>query len=97
MSVDLDTVTIEKLKEPSRYTVVFLNDDFTPMDFVVKVLMEVFGHTLDSAYAVMMEVHMNGKGAAGIYSYEIAQQKQLDCLALAQAQMHPLRVILEQE
>jgi len=93
---DVDTEVTIGLKEPSMYSVILLNDNYTPMDFVIQLLVQVFGHTEESAMAVTMAVHNNGKGAAGVYSYEIAQQKQIDAKTAAEQFGHPLRLVLEE-
>ncbi|MGD9341351.1 MAG: ATP-dependent Clp protease adapter ClpS, partial [Chromatiales bacterium] len=64
-----------KLKRPPLYQVVLLNDDFTPMEFVVEVLEKVFGMDRSRATRIMLEVHTRGKGVCGIYTYEIAETK----------------------
>ena len=61
---------------PNRYNVLLLNDDYTPMDFVIQLLVEVFNRTLDEATAITMKVHEEGQGIAGTYSHEVAEQKQ---------------------
>ena len=93
---DVDTETTLELKEPSMYSVILLNDNYTPMDFVIQLLVQVFGHTAESAMEVTMMVHTNGKGSAGTYSFEIAQQKQLDARTAAEQFGHPLRLVLEE-
>lgn len=91
----IETETKQEVKRPKRYNVVFLNDDFTPMDFVVLVLSSVFNRTFEESYAIMMEVHETGRGIAGTYSNEIAIMKQDETLKLAQVYDHPLTVEIE--
>ena len=74
----------EKTKEPALYSVVLLNDDYTPMQFVVDVLESVFQKSPAEAYRIMMQVHLNGRGVAGIYPWEVAETK-VDTLAVARA------------
>lgn len=93
---DVDVDTDIELKEPSQYSVILLNDDFTPMEFVIQLLVEIFGHEPLEAAMITQSVHENGKGSAGTYSLEIAQQKQLESLAAARRFEHPLRIVLEQ-
>ena len=83
------------LRRPSLWQVVLHNDDFTPMDFVVIVLMEIFEMPRKKAEAVMMDIHHKGKGIAGVYSHEIAQTKHLWLQQVAQSEGHPLLSVLE--
>ena len=87
MTTHTDTVTKEKqisaIKEPGMYKVTFFNDNVTPMDFVVQVLKEIFKHNIDRAEAIMQQIHQNGQGVAGIYTYEIAEQKGVETSVLA--------------
>jgi len=64
-----------KFKEPSQYKVVFLNDDSTPMDFVVMLMVELFKHTPETAHNLTMQIHEEGSGVVGVFSHEIAEQK----------------------
>ena len=84
-----------KLKEPPLYRVVLINDDYTPMEFVVEVLETVFGMERGKATRVMLEVHTKGKGICGIYSYEIAETKVAQVTSIAQ-QQHPLLCTMEE-
>jgi len=95
MSTDLSTDTLVKLKVPSLYKVVLLNDDYTPMDFVMQVLEEIFNKTAAQAQALCMEVHQAGKGVAGIYSKEVAEQKVYEVNTVARSYRHPLKTIAE--
>ena len=73
--VDLENRNKNKIKKPKKWQVVLYNDDYTPMEFVVEILVSIFRHNRDSAYHVMMKVHNEGKGIAGLYSKEIAITK----------------------
>ncbi len=86
-----------RLDEPPRYKVILLNDDYTTMDFVIEILMNLFAHTTDEAVAVMMKIHESGKGVCGIYPYEIAETKVVQVEQSARANGFPLRAILEEE
>ena len=86
----------QRLAPPKRWGVFLLNDDYTPMDFVVDVLQEVFGQPENRAYAVMMEVHLNGKGLCGVYTRDIAETKQQHVLTLAAEAGHPLMCTIEE-
>ena len=80
------------LREPPRYVVHILNDDFTTMDFVVKVLMEVFFKTKAEAEAIMLSVHHKGKGRVGVYSYDMAVSKVKRAMQMARDEGFPLRL-----
>jgi ATP-dependent Clp protease adaptor protein ClpS len=84
-----------KLKRPPMYRVVLLNDDYTPMDFVVEILETIFGMERTGATRVMLDVHTNGKGICGIYTYEIAETKVAQVMSIAQQQQHPLLCTME--
>ena len=85
----------EKTKEPALYGVVLLNDDYTPMQFVVDVLETVFQKSPAEAYRIMMQVHLNGRAVAGIYPWEVAETKVDTLMARARAAEHPLQAIIE--
>ena len=85
-----------KLKKPPMYRVVLINDDYTPMEFVVEVLESVFGMERNGATRVMLEVHTKGKGVCGVYSYEIAETKVAQVTTIAQQQQHPLLCTMEE-
>ena len=85
-----------KAKRPRMCNIVFYNDDYTPMDFVEFVLKRIFHlQTLD-ALALTLVVHTKGKGIAGTYTFEVAEQKQCEVLLMAKVEEHPLRVEVEQ-
>jgi ATP-dependent Clp protease adaptor protein ClpS len=84
-----------KLKAPSLYQVLLLNDDYTPMEFVVNILESVFSMERTRATQVMLEVHTKGKGMCGLFSYEIAETKVAQVMSLAQQQQHPLLCSME--
>lgn len=81
---------------PKFYAVIFHNDDYTPMEFVIQVLIELFNKPLNEAQALTLHIHNHGKGVAGIYTYEIATQKCMETLQVAQLYQHPLRVTVEE-
>ncbi len=85
-----------KLKRPSLYRVILLNDDYTPMEFVVEVLESVFGMERNKATRVMLEVHTKGKGICGVFSYEIAETKVVQVTSIAEQQQHPLLCTMEE-
>ena len=85
----------QELKEPSFYKVVLLNDDFTPMDFVVHILQKFFGKTGDDANKIMLQDHHQGSGVAGVYSHEIAETKVYLVNDYAKKNKHPLKCVME--
>ena len=85
-----------RVKRPPLYQVVLLNDDYTPMEFVVDVLEHIFGMDRTSATRVMLEVHTRGKGVCGVYTYEIAETKVAQVMTYARQQQHPLLCTMEE-
>ena len=90
----IKTLTQEKIKveEPSKYDVIFLNDEVTTFEFVVKVLTQIFNKTTDQAIALTKQIHEQGKGIVGTYIYEIAEQKGIETTLLARDEGYPLQV-----
>ena len=84
-----------KAKRPSMWNIVFYNDDYTPIDFVVFVVTKIFHRSTEDALALTLAVHTQGKGIAGTYTFEVAEQKQCEVLLIAKAEDHPLRVEVE--
>lgn len=87
--------TRSKIREPKNYIVVFYNDDFTPMDFVVFVLIRIFYLNFEEAEQLMMKVHNEGKAVIGTYSYDIAMSKTIKATSLAREEGYPLRITVE--
>jgi ATP-dependent Clp protease adaptor protein ClpS len=87
----------QKLKEPSLYKVILLNDDFTPMDFVVLVLTQFFKKTSEDATRIMLEVHTKGAGVAGVFTHEVAETKVYLVNDFAKKNKHPLKCVMEKE
>ena len=85
-----------KVKRPPLYRVVLMNDDYTPMEFVVDILETVFSMERTRATQVMLEVHTKGKGICGVFNYEIAETKVAQVTALAQQHQHPLLCTMEE-
>ena len=85
-----------KVKPPPLYRVVLLNDDYTPMEFVVDILETIFGMQRSRATQVMLEVHTKGKGVCGIYNYEIAETKVAQVMGIARQHQHPLLCTMEE-
>jgi len=90
------TETVPRVDTPKMYAVVLLNDDYTPMDFVVFVLKRFFGKKDEEAIQVMLDVHKKGSGVAGIYHLEIAEMKVMQVNQFAQLHQHPLKSSLEE-
>ncbi|MDG2241997.1 MAG: ATP-dependent Clp protease adapter ClpS [Rhodospirillaceae bacterium] len=89
--------TRPKVKKPSMYKVLMLNDDYTPMEFVVHVLERVFGKNGDDATRIMLHVHQKGVGVCGVYTYEVAETKVTQTMDMARKNQHPLQCTLEKE
>ena len=90
-----ERVKVEK-KDPTLYKVVLLNDDYTTMEFVIHVLETVFQKSPAESYRIMLHVHLNGKGIAGVYPWEIAETKAETVTAMARHAEFPLRATLEE-
>jgi len=86
-----------QIKEPKKYKVLLLNDNYSTMDFVVDILIKIFRKNIDEANAIMLNVHKNGKAVCGIYSYEIASTKVAQVQANARKAQFPLKAIMEEE
>ena len=85
-----------KKQEPKQYKVVLLNDDYTTMEFVMRVLESVFQKSPAEAYRIMMHVHLNGKGIAGVYAWEVAETKVETVINMARHAEFPLRAAIEE-
>ncbi len=91
------TKTLTRTKKPSLYRVLLLNDDYTPMEFVVYVLERFFSKTREEATTIMLHVHQNGVGLCGVFTYEVAETKVAQVLDLARRHEHPLQCTMEKE
>jgi ATP-dependent Clp protease adaptor protein ClpS len=89
--------TRPKTKRPSMYKVLMLNDDYTPMEFVVHVLERFFGKNREEATRIMLHVHQRGVGVCGVYTYEVAETKVTQVMDLARQNQHPLQCTIEKE
>ncbi|HAH09838.1 MAG TPA: ATP-dependent Clp protease adapter ClpS [Alphaproteobacteria bacterium] len=96
-STGLVTKVRPKTKKPSLYKVLMLNDDYTPMEFVVVVLERFFNKGRDDAERIMLQVHREGVGVCGVYTYEIAETKVAQVIDFARRHQHPLQCTLEKE
>jgi len=101
MSVDTDVVIDEKIKhvtkEPSKYNVIMLNDDSTPMEWVVELLKKIFRHSSESAEFLTMTIHTEGSAVVGTYKYEIAEQKTVEATNASRNHGFPLALKMEEE
>jgi ATP-dependent Clp protease adaptor protein ClpS len=86
-----------KTQRPSMYRVLLLNDDYTPMDFVVGVLCTFFHKNIDDANRIMWQVHNNGVGECGVYTYEVADTKVTQVMEYARKHQHPLQCVMEKK
>lgn len=86
-----------KTEKPSLYRVILLNDDFTPMDFVILILKKFFMKTDDEAARIMLQVHQEGAGLAGVYTFEVAETKVYSVNEFSQRHKHPLKCTMEKE
>jgi ATP-dependent Clp protease adaptor protein ClpS len=91
------TRTKPKTKKPSMYKVLMLNDDYTPMEFVVYVLERFFNKQREDATRIMLHVHQRGIGICGVYSYEVAETKVTQVMDFARQNQHPLQCTLEKD
>lgn len=88
-------LTRTKTKKPSLYRVLLLNDDYTPMEFVVHVLERFFNKSIEEATEIMLHVHQNGVGQCGVFTYEVAETKVTMVMDFARKHQHPLQCVME--
>jgi ATP-dependent Clp protease adaptor protein ClpS len=93
----IDEKIVVSLQPPKMWKVVFLNDNETPMELVIELLTSIFRHSEDRAREITMEIHNEGSAIAGIYTYEIAEQRGLEATQIARTNGSPLRIQVEQE
>ena len=93
--IGVATQTRTRTKKPSPYKVLMLNDDFTPMEFVVLVLQRFFSMNMEDATRVMLHVHQRGVGVCGVFSYEVAETKVTQVIDFARENQHPLQCTME--
>ena len=91
------TKTRQKLEKPKLYKVILLNDDYTPMEYVVKLIKTVFSRNEEDAVNIMLMVHKKGSGVCGVYTKEIAETKVFTVTNRAKSDQHPLKCIMEPE
>lgn len=95
--VQIDEKIEQIVKEPSKFNVIFHNDDRTPMEFVVELLMSIFKHTQHTAEELTLKIHNEGSATVGVYSYEIAESKGVEATTLSRASGFPLVITVEEE
>jgi ATP-dependent Clp protease adaptor protein ClpS len=91
------TKTRPKVKKPSLYKVLLLNDDYTPMEFVVHILEKFFAKNREDAVEVMLHVHRHGVGICGVFTYEVAETKVAQVIEFSRRHQHPLQCTMEKE
>ena len=100
-NLDTDVLIDEKVKvvttEPEKYRVILLNDDVTPMDFVINILVSIFKHSTDTATDLTLKIHKEGSAIVGVYTYEIAEQKGIEATNESRQHGFPLQVKIESE
>ena len=96
---DIQTLTREKIKldEPGLYDVIFLNDNITTTEFVVRILKQIFGKTQEQAEAITTKVHTDGQGVVGTYVHEVAEQKGIEATLLARQENMPLQIKVKKQ
>jgi ATP-dependent Clp protease adaptor protein ClpS len=96
-TVEQKNKVTDKIKAPGKYKVVVCNDDVTPVEFVISMLVAIFRHSEKSALELTLAIHNSGSAVAGIFSHEVAEQKSLDATNLARASGYPLIIKVEPE
>ena len=91
------TKTKTRTKRPNLYRVLLLNDDYTPMEFVVHILEKIFGKSREDAVEVMLHVHRHGVGICGVFTFEVAETKVTQVIEFARRHQHPLQCTMEKE
>jgi ATP-dependent Clp protease adaptor protein ClpS len=95
--VKIEEKVVVNLQPPKMWKVIFLNDDQTPMELVIELLTGVFKHTESRAKEITLEIHNSGSAVAGVYTFEIAEQRGIEATNIARANGSPLRIQVEQE
>ena len=95
--IKIDEKISQKIEEPSKYKVVMLNDDSTPMEWVIEILKLIFKHSQETAEKITLTIHNEGSGIVGVYSYEIAEQKTTEAVTASRERGFPLVIKMEKE
>jgi ATP-dependent Clp protease adaptor protein ClpS len=96
-SIGAATKTRTRTKRPNLYRVLLLNDDYTPMEFVVLILQEVFNKSREDAWTIMLHVHQKGVGECGVFPFEVAETKVTRVMDIARKNQHPLQCVMEKQ
>jgi ATP-dependent Clp protease adaptor protein ClpS len=99
MSADIQTLTKEKIKleEPGLYDVIFINDNITTQEFVIRVLKQIFNKSQEQADAIMKKIHDSGQGIVGSYVHEVAEQKGIEATLVARQEGMPLQIKVKKQ
>ena len=97
IEIEIDEVINEKITEPSKYKVIFFNDDATPIDWVIEVLHNIFKHPIEQAEKLTVQIHTEGSSTVGIYTYEVAEQKAVEATTASRERGYPLQIKVEEE
>lgn len=97
IQVKIDEKIKKKAVEPPKYKVIFLNDEVTPIEWVIELLITVFKHSNETAEKITLTIHTEGSGVAGTYSYEIAEQKAIEATTASRNQGFPLQIRVDKE
>ena len=95
--VKIDEKVTVNLQPPKLWKVIFLNDNHTPMEFVIDLLTSIFKHSIEDAKNITLEIHNTGSAVVGVYTHEVAEQRGIDATAIARHNGHPLQITLEQD
>ena len=93
---NIDSTQKLDIARPKKYQVIMFNDDKTPMEFVIEILIKIFLHTKEAAEDITVKIHNEGKGVAGVYYYEIAEQKVAECTVISRSAGFPLSLDIEE-
>jgi ATP-dependent Clp protease adaptor protein ClpS len=96
-AIKIDEKIKKEVTEPPKYKVIFLNDDQTPVDWVIEVLKTIFKHTQETAEKITLTIHNEGSGVVGVYTYEIAEQKTIEATTASRNHGFPLQIRVDKE
>jgi ATP-dependent Clp protease adaptor protein ClpS len=95
--ISIDEKIVKEIQEPPKFKVIFLNDNTTPVEWVVEVLTSIFKHTQETAEKITLTIHEEGSGVAGVYTYEIAEQKMTEATTASRNSGFPLQIRVDKE
>ena len=96
-NVDIDEVIDDRIGVPKKYKVIFFNDDATPIEWVIEILVGIFKHSMESAQKLTVQIHTEGSSTVGIYTYEVAEQKAIESTTASRERGFPLQIKVEEE